>query len=586
MKFQVVADVFEKVEGTTKRLEMTDLLVKLMKQTPSKLIDKVAYLTIGELYPSYVGVELGVAEKLAIRAIAAITGLPENNIAAKLKKTGDLGLTVQDLLDKKTQQTLRMRPLTVERTYQTLEKIAHATGSGSQETKIKLLVGLLNDATPREAKYILRIVLGKLRLGVADMTLLDALAIAYGGGKESREAIERAYNLTSDIGYVAKTLAEKGMKEIEKFSVTFGKPIKPQMAERLASLDEILEKLGGKAAADYKYDGLRIQAQISPSRIDLFSRRQENITDQFPDIVKGLRESIKAKEAIVDGESVPIDPNTGDLLPFQVISQRRGRKHEIDRMVEEVPVALCLFDALYIDGEDLTLKPYPERRKRLEKIVRKTETIRLSETVVSNKPQKIEAFFNKAVHEGTEGLILKSVGPESIYEAGKRGWLWIKWKRSYRSEMADTVDLVVVGAFSGRGRRAGTYGALLMAVYNPDSDRFDTVCKLGSGFTDEDLARLPELFKSLLLTHPHPRVNALMKPDFWFIPSKVLEVLGDEITLSPLHTCGFGSIRPESGLAIRFPRLVKFRDDRAAEDATTVKEILEMYNTQLKKIEA
>ncbi|MFB0551479.1 MAG: ATP-dependent DNA ligase, partial [Nitrososphaeria archaeon] len=396
MKFQVVADVFEKVEGTTKRLEMTDLLVKLMKQTPSKLIDKVAYLTIGELYPSYVGVELGVAEKLAIRAIAAITGLPENNIAAKLKKTGDLGLTVQDLLDKKTQQTLRMRPLTVERTYQTLEKIAHATGSGSQETKIKLLVGLLNDATPREAKYILRIVLGKLRLGVADMTLLDALAIAYGGGKESREAIERAYNLTSDIGYVAKTLAEKGMKEIEKFSVTFGKPIKPQMAERLASLDEILEKLGGKAAADYKYDGLRIQAQISPSRIDLFSRRQENITDQFPDIVKGLRESIKAKEAIVDGESVPIDPNTGDLLPFQVISQRRGRKHEIDRMVEEVPVALCLFDALYIDGEDLTLKPYPERRKRLEKIVRKTETIRLSETVVSNKPQKIEAFFNKA----------------------------------------------------------------------------------------------------------------------------------------------------------------------------------------------
>ncbi len=586
MKLQVLADVFEKVEGTTKRLEMTDLLVNLVKQTPSRVIDKVAYLTIGEIYPPYVGVELGVAEKLAIRAIAAVTGLPEKNIAAKLKKTGDLGLTVRDLLDKKTQQTLRMRPLTVETTYQTLEKIAHATGSGSQETKIKLLVGLLNDATPREAKYILRIVLGKLRLGVADMTLLDALANAYGGGKESREAIERAYNLTSDIGYVAKTLAEKGMKEIEKSSVTFGKPIKPQMAERLASLDEILEKLGGEAAADYKYDGLRIQAQVSPSSINLFSRRQENITDQFPDIVKGLRESIKAKEAIVDGESVPIDPNTGDLLPFQVISQRRGRKHEIDKMVEEVPVALCLFDALYIDGEDLTLKPYPERRRRLEKIVRKTETIRLSETVVSNKPQKIEAFFNKAVQEGTEGLILKSVGPKSIYEAGKRGWLWIKWKRSYRSEMADTVDLVVVGAFSGRGRRAGTYGALLMAAYNPDSDRFDTVCKLGSGFTDEDLARLPELFKSLLLTLPHPRVNALMKPDFWFIPSKVLEVLGDEITLSPLHTCGFGSIRPESGLAIRFPRLVKFRDDRAAEDATTVKEILEMYNTQLKKIEA
>jgi len=586
MKLQVLADVFEKIEGTTKRLEMTDLLVHLMKQTPSKVIDKVAYLTIGELYPPFVGVELGVAEKLAIKAIATVTGLAEKNVAVKLKKTGDLGLTIQELLEKKSQQTLRMQTLTVERTYQTLEKIAHATGSGSQETKIKLLVGLLNDATPNEAKYILRIVLGRLRLGVADMTLLDALAIAYGGGKESREAIERAYNLTSDIGYVARTLAEKGMRALERFSVTFGKPIKPQMAERLGSLDEILEKLGGRAAADYKYDGLRIQAQISPDSITLFSRREENITNQFPDIAKGLRQSIRAKMAIVDGECVPLDPNTGDLLPFQVVSQRRGRKHEIDRMIEEVPVALCLFDALYIDGEDLTLKPYPERRKRLEKIVRATETIRLSETIVSNKPEEIEAFFNKAVQEGTEGLILKSVGPESIYEAGKRGWLWIKWKRSYRSEMADTVDLVAVGAFAGRGRRAGTYGALLMAAYNPGSDRFDTVCKLGSGFTDEDLARLPQLFKPLLLTHPHPRVNALMKPDFWFIPSKVLEILGDEITLSPLHTCGFGSVRPGSGLAIRFPRLVKFRDDRAAEDATTAKEIVEMYNTQLKKVEA
>jgi DNA ligase-1 len=584
MKYALIADTYEKIESTTKRLEMTDYLVDLLKQTPPNVIDKVAHLMVCELYPPYEGIELGIAEKLAIKAIAISTGKPEKTIQEDYKKTGDLGETAAKFLAQKTQATLAREPLTVEKVYNTFEKIAQATGPGAQENKIKLLCALLNEATPKEAKYITRMVTGRLRIGVADMTILDALAIAHCGGKEYREPLERAYNLSSDIGLVAKTVAEGGIKAVKKFKIMIGKPIKPQMAERLPTLSEILEKLGGKCCADYKYDGLRIQPHISPEKILLFSRRQENITNQFPDVVKALREAVTAKEAVLDGECVPVDPNTGDLLPFQVVSQRRGRKYEIEKMIAEVPVVLYLFDALYVDGEDLTLKPYLERRKRLTEVVKETDRIKISESLVSDNPKEIERFFDKAVQEGTEGLICKSIQPDSVYEAGKRGWQWIKWKRSYRSEMADTVDLVVVGAFAGRGKRAGTYGALLMAAYNPDQDRFDTVCKLGSGFTDEDLARLPDILKPYLLPHPHPRVNSLMKPDYWFVPAKVLEVIGDEITLSPVHSCCFGAVREGSGLAIRFPRLVKFRDDRAPEDATTAKEILEMYKIQLKKI--
>ena len=569
MRFSILTETFEAIEATTKRLEMTDLLVDLLKKTPNEEIERVVYLTTGELYPAYLGIELGVAVKLAMRSMSIVSGKDEEKIEASYKQTGDLGKTVEHLLQEKPQTTLAKESLTLERVYTTLDRIARASGAGSQEEKIRLLANLLSDATPTEAKHITRMVLGRLRLGVGDMTLLDALAVAYTGRKEEREQIERAYNLTSDIGYVAGILATGGMEAVKKVKVSFGKPIKPQMAERLKTLEEILEKMGGECVAQYKYDGLRIQSQISPREVILFSRRQENITDQFPDIVGRLRETVVANEAILDGEAVPTDPNTGELMPFQVISQRRGRKYDIEEMAREVPVALCLFDILYKDGEDLTLRPYLERRRILEETIRQTDKIRIAEDMISGDAREIEAFFNKAIQDGTEGLICKSVASDSVYEAGHRGWKWIKWKRSYRSEMTDTVDLVAIGAYAGRGRRAGTYGALLMAAYNPEKDEFFSVTKLGSGFTDEALSRLPGLFEEYLIPHKHPRVNSLVEADFWFVPAKVFEVIGDEITLSPVHTCAFGVIREGSGLAVRFPRLIKPREDRSPEDATT-----------------
>ncbi|MCX8162836.1 MAG: ATP-dependent DNA ligase [Candidatus Bathyarchaeota archaeon] len=584
MLFKALVEHFEKLEATTSRLAMIDILVHLFSETPPNLMDKVVYLTLGEVYPSYVGLEVGLADKLVLRAVVLATGIPDLKVEQEYKALGDSGLVAEKLLSTKRKATLFSQPLTVEKVYITLEKMCRISGEGAQDTKIKLFAGLLTDSTPKEAKYLSRIVSGRLRLGVAEMTILDALAVAYGGSRELRDTIERAYNITSDIGLIAKTLAEGGIDAVKNIKVAIGRPIKPQLAERLSSLDEILEKLNGRCIAEYKYDGLRIQAHIADGAVILFSRRQENITEQFPDIVEALKKCVVANEAILDGEAVPVDPNTGELLPFQVVAQRR-RKYDIERYAEEIPVTLFLFDILYLDGEDLTVKPYLERKKLLESVIKETDRVKLAQYIVSGNPEEIERFFHKSIEEGTEGLICKSILPNSIYEAGKRGWQWIKWKRSYRSEMTDTVDLVAVGAFAGRGKRAGTYGALLMAAYNSDKDRFETVCKLGSGFTDEDLAKLPEMFKPYLINHKHPRVESSIEADYWFVPVIVAEVIGDEITLSPMHTCGFEAIRPKSGLAIRFPRLVRFREDKSAEDATTTTEIIEMYRMQLKTIE-
>ena len=587
LKFLELVTVFEKIDATSKRLEMTSLLVDLIKKTPEDEIPKVVYLLQGKLYPDYEGVELGVAEKLLIKAVAGVTGRTEMAVEADYKKTGDLGSTIEKLVEKKSQMTLTKRPLTVSSVYGTFDKIAHASGSGSVETKIRFLTSLLNESSPSEAKYIARMAIGKLRLGVADMTVLDALAIAYGGDKAAREPLERAYNLSSDLGYVAEVLARAGLDGVRRFKISVGRPIRPMLCERLPDPASILEKIGGEGAAEYKYDGLRVQAHLDGRRVHLFSRRLENITDQFPDIAQNLRGSIDANEAIIEGECVAVDPNTGDMLPFQVISQRRGRKYELTRVTEEIPVTAFLFDVLYLNGHDLTRLPYLERRKELLGIVKPSEHVSLASQTVVRNPEKLEQLMEEAVAAGCEGLVVKSVSEQSVYQAGARGWLWIKYKRSYKSEVQDTFDLVPVGAFAGRGRRAGSYGALLMAAYDSKDDVFETVCKLGSGFTDEDLANLPRIFEPYRTTHRNPRVNSLMQPDVWFTPSLVLEVTADEITLSPLHTCARGAVRPISGLALRFPRFTgKWRKDKSAEDATTSQEALEMYKKQLKQIEA
>ncbi|MCK4474777.1 ATP-dependent DNA ligase, partial [Candidatus Bathyarchaeota archaeon] len=488
----MIAEGYEKIEATTKRLEMTDLLVNVLKSTPKEIIDKVVYLTQGRIYPGFVDLEIGVAEKLAVKALARASGRKESEITEDLNKTGDIGKATQKSMTSKRQVTFFQQPLTVRRVYEVLDKMARASGSGTVDLKMALLAGLLADATPKEAKYIMRIVTGNLRLGIADMTVLDALAIAYGGGKENRVYLERAYNVSSDLGKVAKTVAEKGLEGVKKFEVSVGEPIRAMLCERLSKPEEILEKLGGKCVAEYKYDGERIQVHKKGEEVVLFSRRLETISSQYPDAIELVKRCVKAEDAILEAECVAIDPDTNEMRPFQELMHRR-RKHGIEKAMEEYPISLFMFDALYVNGKDLTLKPYPIRRRTLEEAVEVSDKVEIAKCVVTDNVKKLETFFLEAIQDGCEGLVCKSIAENSVYQAGARGWLWIKYKRDYKSEMTDTVDLVVVGAFHGRGRRAGIYGALLLAAYNRDKDVFETVTKCGTGFTDEDLWKLPKM---------------------------------------------------------------------------------------------
>jgi len=580
-----IVETYQKIEATTKRLEITKLLVDLLKETPSEIIDEVVYLTQGKLYPDYLGIEIGIAEKLAIKTLAIVTGVKESRIAEEYRRRGDLGDAAESLLAGKTQVGLKNERLTVEEVYAVLDRIAKSSGPGSVESKVRQLTSLISKSSPIEAKYVTRTAVGRLRLGVADMTLLDALAHALADGKESKPLLEQAYNRSSDLGFVAKALATGGISAIRSFKVTVGMPIRPMLAERLSDPNEILEKMNGRAAAEYKYDGLRIQAHLTNRKVTLFSRRLENITDQFPDLHTLLKQGIADDGLILEGEAVPVDPSTGELLPFQLVSQRRGRKYELEKTIQDIPVALFAFDLLYHNGVDYTQLEYLRRREALSKLIRRNERLDLSRQIIVSKSEQLDDFMQQAVGDGCEGLMIKSIGPDSIYKAGARGWGWIKYKREYKSEMQDTVDLAVVGAFAGRGRRGGTYGALLLAAYDEKDDVFRTACKCGSGFKDEDLAKLPEMLEKYKITHRHPRVDSKIVADTWLVPGLVLEVIGAEITLSPIHTCGMNSIRPGAGLAIRFPRFTgKYRTEKSPEDATTTKEIVEMYRSQLKKL--
>lgn len=582
MDYLTLAQAYEKIEATSKRLEMTDMLVELFRNVPESEIEKVVLLTQGKLAPDFAGQELGIAEKLALKAIYEATRVNETDIQKLWLKEGDLGTVAFEAVSRRKQTSLFTDTLSIGMVFDSLVQISSASGSGSQDLKLKLLAKLMHDSSPVEAKYIARTLAGKLRLGIADMTLVDALAITF-ATKQDRDRVELAYNTCSDLARVAKLLAGKGLSGLSEIELEVGIPLRAMLAERLPGIPEILDKLGGKAAFEYKYDGLRIQAHIKGEGVQLFTRQLEDVTGQFPDLVDILKVAFKGKSGVLEGECVPVDINTGEMLPFQTVSRRRGRKYELTSAVDEFPVMLYLFDCLYLNGKDITQTPYTNRRKKLISCISEADRVKLAEVLVTSDADEAEAFFQKVIGKGGEGIMAKSLADDSFYKAGSRGWQWIKFKRDYKSEMNDTVDLAVVGGFSGRGKRAGRYGALLMATYNRDEGRFETVTKLGSGFDDDFLAALPELLDSHLVKKPHRLVNSAMQADFWFEPSLVLEVKGAEITLSPTHTCAWEQVRKGSGLAIRFPRYTgKVRQDKAPEDATTSEEMLALYNLQAK----
>ena len=585
MRFLELAQGYERLEATPKRLEMRAILVELIRPLRPPDLAHVLYLSQGLLRPEYEGVELGVADSLARRAVALASGTEEAVVQQRTKASGDLGTTAAELLGG-LRRLDDAKPLEVADVYGELERIATSAGEGSQEAKVRILVDLLGRASPLEAKFLVRFVLGTLRVGVREMTILDALAVAFAdGSKEARQRIEAAFNLSSDLGLVAGALVERGVDGLGGIHLEVGRPVRPMLCEREPTLAAVLERMGGTAALEYKYDGLRVQAHVPKSGpVRLFSRRLEEISAQFPELVAELPKVVKRTPAIVEGECVPIDPETDEIRPFQAVSKRRGRKYDLEKAQEEIPVCLFLFDVLLAGGEETYSLAFPERRKTLEELLKPSDHVRLADQRVVTDADAATAYLDEAISGGAEGVVAKSLKENSAYRAGARGYWWIKYKRDYTVGLSDSIDGAVVGAFQGRGRRAGKYGALLLAVYNPKRDRFESFTKVGSGFDDAALAELPKRLAKYESDERPPEVETGLVPDRWMRPGLVLEVRGAELTLSPIHRAELGAVRAGAGLALRFPRFTgRYRDDKKATEATTSQELLGMYRSQVRQ---
>lgn len=583
MKFLTLAQTFEKLEETASQNEMVDILADIFTKASEEEISTICYYCVGQIYPGYKETTMGMGEKMTQSAIALACDTSEKEVDTKIKELGDLGDVAQDMEpvteNQFSEYFTMVNSLTVNDVDKGLKKIAKAQGSGSQEVKKKTLAALLIERDPIERKYIARLANGTMRTGAGDMTVLDGLSMSFFGTKDKRPELEHAYNVCSDIGYVAEVLKRSGMSGVKRIRIKLNRPLRPMLAQRVSKIQDIQEKISSDTiSTEEKYDGERVQAHKDRDAVTLFSRRLSNVTEQFPEIVEHVKTHITAEKAILDGEAVAYDFEKEQFVEFQKLMRRR-RKYDIEEYAEKVPVKYMVFDVLYVNGSSLMRKKYSERRETLEDIVKDSTYIGVTHRKVSKTLGDIENFFHTCLDKNLEGIICKSCGKDSYYRAGAREWSWIKWKKSYVSELSDTLDLVVVGAYAGRGKRSSTYGALLCTAYNHEKDVYQTVCKVGTGFTDKQLEELPEKLGPVKVENKPARVDATddVEPDFWFTPDKVIEVGGAEITRSPVHSC---ARKKGKGLALRFPRMKKWRPQKSSEQATTAEEIIDMYENQ------
>lgn len=580
MLYRTLAEAYDAIESTSGSLEKTRLFSELLSAASPSEVEMIVALTMGKLHPDWTGEpEMGIAEKTALQIIGVAASVPEKVVNDTLQKTGDIGTTAETLLGQSAQASLFAEDLTVSMVYNILDQTAKISGSGSNKEKISKVVGLLSDADPLDARYIMRTITGSLRLGLGDMGIIDALSASFTGDRATRDVLENAYNVCSDLTRVARILAESGLDAVRALHTQVGIPIRMMAAKKLSSPAEIIEKTGGEALVEYKYDGERVQVHKDGGNVILYSRRQEVITHQYPDVVQLVIDHVDAESIVMEGECVAIDAETGAMRPFQELMRRR-RKTGIDETMEEVPVAIFFFDILFLNGDDVTSSPLLKRRKIMERVVKSSNRVNLTTAEKTGDSDRLQKIFEKALETGHEGVIAKAVHEQSTYQAGARSWLWIKLKASYAEGMADSADLVIVGAIHGRGKRTGLYGAILAAAYDPAEDMFPTVCKIGTGFTEEMLVQFRERLDGHLLAKKSPKVESDIEADVWFEPKEVIEVIGDEVTVSPVHSAGRKYLK-EGGLAIRFPRFTgRWRDDKDARQATTVNDLIEVFERQ------
>lgn len=534
----------------------------------------VCYLLQSRIAPFYKPIEFGMAEKNVASAIAKSFGTTREEILDKYSKTGDLGVVAEELSANKPHSTATF---SIRQIFDKLTEIAKYSGEGTVDRKVSGLSALLVAISPAEAKHLVRIPLGISRLGVGDPTILDAFALLKLGDRSNRQILESAYNKVSDLGLVGTTLWQKGLSGIEKMDVVVGRPIRSQLAERLPNPESILKKFDGSAHVQFKYDGFRVQIHKDGQNVRLFSRNLEETTHSMPDIVQGVLDQVAAKTAILDSEALAYNPLSEEFLPFQETTKRR-RKHGVEEAAKSLPLKAFVFDIMYLDGKSLMDEPVTTRVALLEKVIKGTDVLIPQPGQITDDPNLIQTTFDQALTEGLEGLIVKR--PDSKYEAGARNFNWVKQKRNSSGELSDTIDCVILGFITGRGKRADFgAGALLVGVYDKTSDQFVTVAKIGTGLTDEEWRDIFAKCDKIKLSHKPARVESLITPSVWVEPKIVVEILADEITRSPIHTAG--KLGSDAGFALRFPRLVRFReDDKKAEDATTVTELIELYNLQ------
>lgn len=565
MEYSLLADTYEKLENISSKLAKTDILAELFSKTSSEELSKVVLLAQGTVFPKFAGLELGIATQMMIKAIAKATGFKPTEIEEKFKKTGDLGLTAEECIKKRKQVILLKKKLNVGMVFDNLQKLAFITGSGSQDRKLSLIAELLVSAKPKEARYIVRTVLGDLRIGVAEGIIRDSIVNVFlfkkGISKEDKvkltDAVYYAWNILSDFGEVAKIAKEKGLNDLKKVKVQLGKPIQMMLGEKADNIKEVIDDFG-KVAVEFKYDGMRAQIHKKDDKIWIFTRRLENVTKQFPDIVDLCKKCLKPKECIVEGEVWGLSSKTSSPLPFQMLSQRIHRKYEIEKMVKEIPVQVNLFDFIYLDGKMLFDKPFEDRRKLLEKFVKEIpEKFKLADQLVTGDVKKAEEFYKKALELKQEGVMIKVLDSTYVFGRHVDGWYKVK-------PIMETLDLVIIGAEWGTGKRATWLSSYILACRDPDTGTFLPCGMMGTGLTEEQFQQMTDTLKPLVTEERGRRVK--IKPRI------VVEVAYQEIQKSPNY---------ESGFALRFPRLIRNRTgDKGPEEADTIERVEELFKSQ------
>jgi DNA ligase-1 len=568
MLFKELASYLDRLEKTASRLEITRILSELFMTSSASEIDKVVYLSLGILAPNYEGVLLNLAEKMMIRTLAVAYKKTPSDVLGLFKKLGDIGSVAQKL----AQDRVHITKYTVTDVYEKLLEIAEDSGEGSQDRKINKTAELLKNLDPLSVRFVARVPVGRLRLGFSEKTVIDALAKS---DKKIEAEIEAAYNIRPDIGYIAKLVKEGNLKAAKP---EVGVPVVPMLCARLNSTTEMIKKMG-EVSVEPKFDGLRIFIHFKRSRqsdggtsfIKIFTRNMNSIDiNTFPELLK-VGKYIKADEVILDSEAIGVDPKREMFLDFQKTIQRR-RKHNITKNATEIPLQFQVFDILLVNGRSMIAEPYIKRREELEKVIVGGSLLRVDENTITKDPEIIKKMHKKYLKMGLEGVVVKKAN--GFYVSGRTGWNWVKMKEveGKNGRLSDTVDCVVMGYTTGKGKRVGFgMGQFLAGIV--DGDKFKTVTKVGTGLTDDQFRELKKRLSKLQVEEKPKEydVNKDLYPDFWVEPSVVVELAADEITKSPKHT---------AGLALRFPRLVDFRDDRMADQATSLKELHNLFDLQ------